>query len=466
MTFSEQRLHQRPVLFLDRDGTIIADAHYLADANRVRLLEGAALAIRSANEAGVPVVIITNQSGIARGLITEEQYAAVRDRTVELLRAEGANILATYHCPHPASRPAICDCRKPGLGLYLRAAREHDLDLSLSGYVGDRWRDVQPAIDTGGTGVLVPGSETPVADMETARSSISERVFIADSIAEAVNIVLRNIAGATGAGGTVPGTTPQLASQASPAGSSHRPGRTRIAVLASGGGSNLQALIDHFNNRGAASGSLVHVASDKKTAGALVRAEGAGIPTGTIDDPTNGVRMVAQLRECGADLIVLAGYMRLIPPEVVQTWRGRLINIHPALLPAFGGKGMYGQRIHAAVIEQGVRVTGVTVHFVDEHYDRGPILAQWPVPVLSGDTAESLAARVLATEHLLLPLCVEAVAAGTLRLGENGHVHGGMILPARNSGSNDLRFSLAAQHGSGTASEAAFATELATMYSP
>lgn len=466
MTFSEHRPHQRPALFLDRDGTIIADAHYLADANRVRLLKGAAAAIRSANEAGVPVVIITNQSGIARGLITEEQYAAVRDRTVELLRSQGANVLATYHCPHAAVRPPVCDCRKPGLGLYQRAAREHGLDLTLSGYVGDRWRDVQPAIDTGGTGVLVPGSETPAADMEAARSSANERTFIAGSITEAVNMVLNNIARAAGHGRTMAGTTPQLASQAPPAGGSHRPDRTRIAVLASGGGSNLQALIDHFQNRGAASGSLVHVASDKKTAGALVRAEQAGISTGIIDDPANGTRMLAQLRDCAADLIVLAGYMRLIPPEVVQAWRGRIINIHPALLPAFGGKGMYGQRIHAAVIEQGVKVTGVTVHFVDEHYDRGPILAQWPVPVLSGDTTESLAARVLETEHLLLPLCVEAVAAGTLRLGENGQVHGGMTLPTRNSRSDDLRFSLAARRSAGTAPEAAFTAELAGMYSP
>lgn len=183
----------RPALFIDRDGTLIADAHYLADAERVTLLPDAVAAVRRANAAGVPVVIITNQSGIARGLITEAQYAAVRDRTVTLLAAGGATVLATYHCPHAATTPASCDCRKPGLGMYRQAAREHQLDLARSGYIGDRWRDVQPAIAVGGVGVLVPGIETPPADVETARSSSEPRVFLADRLLEAITIALAAI---------------------------------------------------------------------------------------------------------------------------------------------------------------------------------------------------------------------------------------------------------------------------------
>jgi histidinol-phosphate phosphatase family protein len=183
----------RSALFIDRDGTLIADAHYLADASLVKLLPGAATAVQRANSAGVPVVIITNQSGIARGLITQAQYDAVRDRTVALLAAQGAEVLATYHCPHPASTPPVCACRKPGIGMYQQAAREHGLSLAHSGYIGDRWRDVQPAIATGGVGVLVPGIETPANDVETARSSSEPRVFLADRLLEAVTISLATL---------------------------------------------------------------------------------------------------------------------------------------------------------------------------------------------------------------------------------------------------------------------------------
>ena len=200
----------------------------------------------------------------------------------------------------------------------------------------------------------------------------------------------------------------------------------RAAVFASGGGSNLQALIDHFHkDRGrredgdAHSGSMVRivlVVGDRSTAGALERAELAGIQARVI--PVAGraeqgvaTETVALLRTAKVDLVVLAGYLRRIPPDVVRAFRGRLLNIHPALLPAFGGKGMYGSHVHRAVIEAGCRVSGATVHFVDEEYDRGPILAQWPVPVLPGDSAEQLAARVLRVEHILYPAAVEALAS-------------------------------------------------------
>lgn len=179
-----------PALFIDRDGTLIADAHYLADASRVQLLPGAAAAVANANAAQVPVVVVTNQSGIARGLITTSQYEAVRDRANALLRAGGAAVLATYHCPHWGHPKELCECRKPGLGMYREAAAAYQLDLMRSAYIGDRWRDVQPALATGGIGILVPGIETPAADVEEARSALSARIFMAEHILEAVSIAL------------------------------------------------------------------------------------------------------------------------------------------------------------------------------------------------------------------------------------------------------------------------------------
>jgi folate-dependent phosphoribosylglycinamide formyltransferase PurN len=125
-------------------------------------------------------------------------------------------------------------------------------------------------------------------------------------------------------------------------------------------------------------------------------------------DPTNAAELLAALGD--ADLVVLAGYVKLVPREVVARFRGRMINIHPALLPAFGGPGMYGRRVHEAVLASGAAVSGATVHYVDEQYDRGPIIAQQPVPVQPGDTPDTLAARVLAVEHELLPNVVLALA--------------------------------------------------------
>lgn len=193
-------------------------------------------------------------------------------------------------------------------------------------------------------------------------------------------------------------------------------------MLASGGGSNLQAIIDHLAARGERrGGDVALVVAGKDTAGALARADRHGIPRAASAPAALG----ALLADHAIDLVVLAGYLSLVPADVTERYAGRMLNVHPALLPSFGGKGLYGARVHRAVIESGARVSGATVHFVDAHYDRGPIVAQWPVPVFPADTPESLAARVLRVEHLLFPRVVDAVARGAVALGADGRVRGG-----------------------------------------
>jgi D-glycero-D-manno-heptose 1,7-bisphosphate phosphatase len=151
-------------VFLDRDGTIIEDAGYLRDPAGVRLLPGAAHAIRQLNEQGLIVVVATNQSGIARGLLTLDEYSATERRVDELLALEGARIDAHYFCPHLPELSGPCDCRKPGSLLYRQAAERFGIDLSRSWWVGDRLRDVLPAETFGGRGILVGGTEAQNAE--------------------------------------------------------------------------------------------------------------------------------------------------------------------------------------------------------------------------------------------------------------------------------------------------------------
>lgn len=186
---------------------------------------------------------------------------------------------------------------------------------------------------------------------------------------------------------------------------------SRLAVLASGRGSNLQAIIEHFDNLARERiAKVVLVASNRADSPALVRAATASIDIASFDAADDGSTLLELLRKFRVDLVVLAGYLKRIPPAVVREYSGRIINIHPALLPAFGGEGMYGARVHEAVIASGAEETGVTVHLVDDDYDRGPIIAQWRVPVETSDTAESLAARVLTVEHIVYPRVIEMVA--------------------------------------------------------
>lgn len=173
-------------LFLDRDGTIIFDEHYLGDPARVRLLPGATRAIARANGEGVPVIVVTNQSGIGRGLISDEQYQLVAREVNTQLAAAGVAVRATYYCPHAPETDAECDCRKPGLGMYHAAARDHNIDLAHSAYIGDKWRDVEPALKTHGLGILVPAAGTPQADVDRAMLSAHTAPDVEQAVAQAL----------------------------------------------------------------------------------------------------------------------------------------------------------------------------------------------------------------------------------------------------------------------------------------
>lgn len=185
----------------------------------------------------------------------------------------------------------------------------------------------------------------------------------------------------------------------------------KLAVFISGGGTNLQALIDACRS-GSIGAEIKAVISNNSKAYGLQRAKNAGIDTFHISkvkypdgDKLASVTLKV-MEQFEIDLIVLAGYMKLLPAVIVKKYHGRIINIHPALLPKYGGKGMYGINVHKAVIESGDRYSGATVHLVDEHYDKGVILIQRRVPVKDDDTPESLAARVLEIEHKILPMAV------------------------------------------------------------
>ena len=176
----------RRAVFFDRDGTLIEDEHYLARPELVRLRPQAAAAVRRVNAAGLAAVVVTNQSGIARGLLTEDDYRAVAARLDALLAEGGARLDASYHCPHLPELSGPCECRKPGVALYEQAAREHELDLAASAYVGDRMRDLLPALRFGGLGILVPSRDTPTGDMVRARREFS----LASSLLPAVDRAL------------------------------------------------------------------------------------------------------------------------------------------------------------------------------------------------------------------------------------------------------------------------------------
>jgi phosphoribosylglycinamide formyltransferase 1 len=196
--------------------------------------------------------------------------------------------------------------------------------------------------------------------------------------------------------------------------------KVRIGVLASGGGTNLQAIMDACD-AGEIAGEVVVVISDNPDALALERARKKKIPAVAI--PTKGLKREeheklvheALVKE-RAELVALAGYMRIITPWLVGKYENRMMNIHPALLPAFGGSGMHGEKVHKAVLDHGCKVSGCTVHFVSTDVDGGPIILQEPIYVLENDTPDSLANRIHPLEHKIYPKAIALYAAGKLRV--------------------------------------------------
>lgn len=195
----------------------------------------------------------------------------------------------------------------------------------------------------------------------------------------------------------------------------------RLALFASGSGSNVQAILDYQAALGAgAPFAPALVVTDRANAGVLARAAAAGVPSVVLDAPADGPAMRALLDAHGITLIALAGYLKFVPAEVTAQWRGTLLNVHPSLLPKFGGPGMYGQRVHQAVLAAGEHESGATVHFVDDVYDGGAVIGRARVAVQSDDSTDALAARVLRAEHALYPRVVHAVALGLVSLTRDG----------------------------------------------
>lgn len=194
-----------------------------------------------------------------------------------------------------------------------------------------------------------------------------------------------------------------------------------VAVFASGGGSNFQALIDK-KEEGKLHVTFGVLVGNNSTVKAFERARNHGIPTLHIapshfeDKNIYTEKLLTELESRGTELIVLAGYMKMIPKALIKKFHNRIVNIHPALIPSFGGKGMYGKKVHQAVLDYGAKVSGITVHLVDEEYDRGPIILQETVKVLDEDDADSLAARVLKAEHANYWRAVEAIAQAKIRV--------------------------------------------------
>ena len=200
----------------------------------------------------------------------------------------------------------------------------------------------------------------------------------------------------------------------------------RVVVLVSGGGTNLQAIIDAIAAGKVTNAQIVGVISNNKTVKSLERARNAGIPAVCVSPKDYESRevfndaLLAKVKEFTPDLIVLAGYLVVIPPEMIKKYKNRIINIHPSLIPSFCGTGYYGLKVHEAALERGVKVVGATVHFVDEGTDTGPIILQKAVEVHNGDTPEVLQRRVMEqAEWKILPHAIDLIANGKVEV--EGH---------------------------------------------
>ncbi len=197
--------------------------------------------------------------------------------------------------------------------------------------------------------------------------------------------------------------------------------KLRLGVLVSGGGSNLQSIIDHCNS-GYLPAEVAIVISSKEGVYALERAKRHNISYAVVDPkkfPTKEAyedELIKLLKSSNVGLVVLAGFLKVLSPHFVNAFQDKIMNIHPSLIPAFCGEGFYGERVHKAVLDYGVKITGVTVHFVDEGTDTGPIILQRAVPVLDDDTPEILAQRVLKEEHKIYPEAIKLFAQGRLQI--------------------------------------------------
>ena len=196
----------------------------------------------------------------------------------------------------------------------------------------------------------------------------------------------------------------------------------KIVVCVSGGGTNLQAILDAVDQNRITNVELLAVISNNRGTKALERAAAHHIP-GLVISPRDfpdreafNEAFTEKMCELGPDLVVLAGFLVKIPPRMVSLFSNRIVNIHPSLIPSFCGTGFYGLKVHEAVLARGVKITGATVHFVDEGMDSGPIILQAPVPVLEDDDADSLAARILEQEHIIYPLALRLLAEGKLHI--------------------------------------------------
>lgn len=197
----------------------------------------------------------------------------------------------------------------------------------------------------------------------------------------------------------------------------------KVAVLVSGGGTNLQAIIDAVASKKITNAQIVTVISNNKNAFALERAKKAGIPAKCVSPKDYENRdlfnkaLLEAVEESQADLVVLAGFLVVIPPEMITKYRNRIINVHPSLIPSFCGTGYYGLKVHEAALKRGVRVSGATVHFVDEGTDTGPIILQKAVEVLDGDTPEILQKRIMErAEWVILPMAIDLIANNKVKI--------------------------------------------------
>ena len=197
----------------------------------------------------------------------------------------------------------------------------------------------------------------------------------------------------------------------------------RVTVCVSGGGTNLQAIIDRIQDGTIRNAQIVQVISNNAGAYALERAAKAGIPGICVspkdypDRETFNEALLAKINEVSPDLIVLAGFMVAVPRKICAAYAGKIINIHPALIPSFCGKGYYGLHVHERALERGVKVTGATVHFVDENLDTGPIILQKAVEIMEDDTPETLQRRVMEqAEWIILPRAIDLIAAGRVKI--------------------------------------------------